>query len=318
VLTPRDFALLRSLEAARYLTAPAIEWLHWPSWQERWQRWAAQPAEDRPAYRPSTRLYARLHQLEAQQLLYQIRRPITIATTHFRRDHDAYALSEHGAHALAEYGGHVFDTIAYSKPRPCSVWTLAHHVDVGRVYAALRAKIEATPGLQFVDWRGETALAQAYDRINVRATNVDGSTTTRTLPVQPDGTFRLLHAGGEERCFVEIDRGRPVATWRDKIRAYHAYMNSPALHKRYNTAAFVLLTITTDDTHRRKLMEATAQVLAKPSGRYLFALDHAVHPMFIGQHWLRIAQVQTAAQRLPGNRSVPSTTIETTDHVFIR
>jgi hypothetical protein len=86
---------------------------------------------------------------------------------------------------------------------------------------------------------------------------------------------------------VEIDRGRPVATWRDKIRAYHAYMNSPALHKRYNTAAFVLLTITTDDTHRRKLMEATAQV-------------------------------QTAAQRLPGNRSVPSTTIETTDHVFIR
>jgi hypothetical protein len=79
-----------------------------------------------------------------------------------------------------------------------------------------------------------------------------------------------------------------------------------------------LLTITTDDTHRRKLMEATAQVLAKPSGRYLFALDHAVHPMFIGQHWLRIAQVQTAAQRLPGNRSVPSTTIETTDHVFIR
>ena len=317
VLTPRDFALLRSLEAARYLTAPAIEWLHWPSWQERWQRWAAQPAEDRPSYRPSTRLYARLQQLEAQQLMYQIRRPITIATTHFRRDHDAYALSEHGAHALAEYGDHVFDTIAYSEPRPRSVFTLAHQVDVGRVYAALRAKIEAIPSLHFMDWHGETYLAGDYDRINVRTTNVDGSTTSRTLPVQPDGTFRLLHAGGEERCFVEVDRGRPVATWRDKIRAYHAYMNSPELHKRYNTATFVLLTITTDDTQRRKLMEATAQVLGKPSGRYLFALDYAVHPMFIGQQWLRITQVQPLGQRIPGNKYVPSVTIETAEHVFI-
>ncbi len=212
----------------------------------------------------------------------------------------------------------MFDTIASSEPRPRSVFTLAHQVDVGRVYAALRAKTEATAGLHFMDWQGETALARAYDRIDVRTTNVDGSTTTRTLPVQPDGTFRLLHAGGEERCFVEVDRGRPVATWRDKIRAYHAYMHSPELQKRYNTATFVLLTITTDDTQRRKLMEATAHVLGKPSGRYLFALDQAVHPMFIGQHWLRIAQAQTAAQRLPGNRFVPSTTIETTDHVFIR
>lgn len=117
---------------------------------------------------------------------------------------------------------------------------------------------------------------------------------------------------------MEVDRGRPVATWRDKIRAYHAYMNSPELHKRYNTTTFILLTITTDDTQRRKLMEATAHVLGKASGRYLFALDQAVHPMFIGQHWLRIAQVQTQAQRLPGNRYVPDVTIETTEHVFIR
>ncbi len=318
MLTPRDFALLRSLEAARYLTVSAIEWLHWSSWQERWQRWAAQPADARGAYRPSTRLYARLQQLEAQQLIYQIRRPITIATTHFRRDHDAYALSEQGARALAEYGGRVFDTIAYSEPRPRSVWTLAHQVDVGRAYAALRTKIEATAGLQFVEWQGEAALARAYDRIDVRTTTVDGSTTTRTLPVQPDGTFRLLHAGGEERCFVEVDRGRPVSTWRDKIRAYHTYMHSPKLHKRYNTATFVLLTITTDATQRRKLMEATAQVLGKPSGRYLFALDQAVHPMSIGQRWLRVTQVYAQTQPVPGNRSVPGVIIEAAEHVFIR
>lgn len=95
-------------------------------------------------------------------------------------------------------------------------------------------------------------------------------------------------------------------------------MNSPELHTRYTTTTFLLLTITTDDTQRRKLMEATAQVLGKPSGRYLFALDHAVHPMFIGQQWLRIAQVQAQAQRLPGNQYVTGAIIEAAEHVFIR
>ena len=89
------------------------------------------------------------------------------------------------------------------------------------------------------------------------------------------------------------------------------------LSARYTTTTFVLLASTTDDTQRRKLMEATAQVLCKPSGRYLFALDQAVHPMFIGQHWLRIAQVQAQTQRLPGNRYVPCAIIEAAEHVFI-
>jgi DNA-binding PadR family transcriptional regulator len=318
MLTQRDFALLSSLEAARYLTAQAIEWLHWPSWQERWQHWrAACSSEHHLPYKASTSLYTRLKRLEQQGLVYRIRRPVSVAATQVRRDQDAYALSEQGAHVLAEYAGRDVTTLAYRAPRARSTLLLAHQVDVGKVYAAVRAKVEATAGLQLADWRGEAALAKAYDRLNVRTTNVDGSTTIRTLPVQPDGTFRLLHAGGEERCFVEVDRGRPTVTWRDKIHAYHAYMNSPELYKRYNTATFILLTVTTDATQRRKLMEATAQVLGKPSGRYLFALDQAVHPASIGQQWLRITQVQTQAQHVPGSRSVPGVTIETAEHIFI-
>jgi hypothetical protein len=39
--------------------------------------------------------------------------------------------------------------------------------------------------------------------------------------------------------------------------------------------------------------------------------------MSIGQQWLRITQVQTQAQHLPGNRYVTSVAIETAEHIFI-
>jgi hypothetical protein len=195
---------------------------------------------------------------------------------------------------------------------------LAHQVTVGTVYAALRAKIETTGGLAFADWRGEAQLAKTYDRIQVRVTHGDGSTTTKLLPIQPDGTFRLIHPTGEVRCFVEVDRGRPVTSWREKLWAYHAYTNSPELQKRYGTTTFLLLTITTDDTQRRKLMEATAQVTKQPSDRYLFALASAVHPMTMGSQWRKIVEVQPTVQHLPGNRQIAGVAIEMREHVFIR
>ncbi len=319
VLTPRDLALLASVEEGRYLTTQALEWLHWPSWSARWQQWhAAQQDQPVKAYKPSSRLYDRLLRMEHHRLLHRIRRPVTVAATQVRRDHDAFALSDRGAHVLAEHAGRELHTVAYHAPRARSTLMLAHQVTVGTVYAALRAKIETTGGLAFADWRGEAQLAKAYDRIQVRVTHGDGSTTTKLLPIQPDGTFRLIHPTGEVRCFVEVDRGRPVTTWREKLWAYHAYTNSPELQTRYGTTTFLLLTITTDDTQRRKLMEATAQVTKQPSDRYLFALASAVHPMTMGSQWRKIVEVQPTVQHLPGNRQIAGVAIEMREHVFIR
>ncbi len=133
-----------------------------------------------------------------------------------------------------------------------------------------------------------------------------------------DGTFVLRHAGGSVRVFIEVDRGRRVSTWRDKIYAYHAYTNSAALQQRYGTTWFVLLTITTDEAQRRKLMEATAQVLGEANDRYLFALEGAIHPMTIGNQWRKIGQIHPTVQHLPGNRSSTGVTVEGVEHVFIR
>ncbi len=36
-LQERDLDILHSLSVGRYLTVPAIEWLHWPGWRERYK-----------------------------------------------------------------------------------------------------------------------------------------------------------------------------------------------------------------------------------------------------------------------------------------
>jgi len=317
-IMPRDLDILRSLGEGRYLTAQAIEWLHWASWRDRWQRWAEQDVTTRPPYKACSWMYTRLRRFEQVGLVIKIRRPVNLGTTSFRRAHDVYALSERGAALLNDMGGQDVGMVSYEQARPRSFLTLAHSAEVGQVYAALRAKVATTRDLDFADWQGEMQLAKAYDRIPVRVGQPDGSTHTRTLPVQPDGTFRLVTPQMSVRCFVEVDRGRPVKTWREKILAYHAYTNSTALQHRYGTTWFMLLTITTDEAQRRKLMEATAQVLGAANDRYLFALEATIHPTTIGSQWRKIGQIYPTMQQLPGNRSVAGVRIEMANHVFIR
>ncbi len=98
--------------------------------------------------------------------------------------------------------------------------TLAHSAEVGQVYAALRAKVATTRDLHFADWHGEMQLVRAYDRIPVRVG-------------QPDGTFHLITPHSSVCCFVEVDRGRPVKTWREKILAL------PCLHQLRRLAAML-------------------------------------------------------------------------------
>jgi len=315
---PRDLDMLMSLSEARYLTAPAIEWLHWASWRTRWQQWTEQDAHTRRPYRPSTWMYDRLQRLETLGLILKIRRPASLGTTQFKRASDVYALSERGADLLCEMHDVPRGTLDYDQGRMRSWLTLAHSVAIGHAYAALRAKIATKRDLVFAEWHSDAQLAKAYDRIAVRVPQPNGSVISKTLPIQPDGTFVLWHAGGSVRVFIEVDRGRRVTTWRDKIYAYHAYTNSAALHKRYGTTWFVLLTITTTDDHRRKLMAATAQIVDNPGDRYLFAVQSAVHPTTIGSQWHKIGQRQPTVKHLPGNQAIAGVDVEPLEHVFIR
>lgn len=320
VLTNRDLQIMQSLSEARFITAEALEWLHFPTWPQNWRKWQAKCEADpqyKKKYLPSSRLYDRLRRLEQHKYILRIYRPIALAVSTIQRDADLYALAERGAQALAEYGGLDYDTIHYEEPRVRSSATLPHSAEIGRVYAALRAKIEGVEGLQFAHWQGDHITAREYDHVEAQVPQVGGGKKSMKLPVQPDGTFKLIHPTGEVRCFVEVDRGRSIRSWREKIYAYRRYASSPELQGRYGTTNFVLLTITNTPNQRQKLMEATAQILERPSDYYLFNLIADVHPMRIGT-WLKSTKVSVGTVQQIGGVIGSQVEIETGVHPFIR
>jgi hypothetical protein len=313
VVTRRDLHMLHSLCEARYLTAQAIEWLHVPGWWKRWQAWQAAQSVDadhaRP-YTPSTNVYSRLRRLEAVELIRRVEPPITLAISTYRRDPFLYALTPRGAELLAEYGG-VDQARLCCAPqrRNGGERGLAHSGDLGRVYAALRARIEAVPGWGFAEWQIDGQDNPVYDRSARERAAADAGAIRPALPIQPNATFRLIHPAGETRCFVELDLGRAVTTWRDKLVAYQAYASSPALAAQYRVTDFTVLCIAGTNVQRQKLMQATAEALAQPSSAYLFGLLEDTHPARIGSAWLKIARVLTTQPA--------QTQMETAQHVFI-
>src|SRR5688572_1451547 len=118
-ITERDIAMLHSLSTARFLTAQAIEWLHFPDWRARWEQHTRACR-----YYPAPRVYGRLRQLEQQNLIYRIVRPISVASVAAQRDDNAYALREPGAEVLAETHGCSLDDIWYEDVRERSVQNL--------------------------------------------------------------------------------------------------------------------------------------------------------------------------------------------------
>jgi len=71
----RDLAILYSLSVGRYLTVPAIEWLHYPTWRERYKVFLERQKTDEALfYRPLNHVYRRLIALRAGEvpLVYRL------------------------------------------------------------------------------------------------------------------------------------------------------------------------------------------------------------------------------------------------------
>jgi hypothetical protein len=310
-ITERDIAILHSLSTARFLTAQAIEWLHFPDWRARWEQHTSARR-----YYPAPRVYGRLRQLEQQNLIYRIVRPISVASIAAERDNNAYALREGGAELLAEAHGCSLDEIWYEDLRERSIQNLTHSVLIGVLYAALRAKIESMVDVQLDEWCGDHLLSrQKYDAITVPGTP-NLRRTDRKWPILPDATCVIRHAGGALRCFIELDRGRPIRTWQEKIVAYQAYAGSAELRTRYAANTFVLLVATTTASYRRKLMTATANILYQASDRHLFTTLVNLHSLTIGR-WFKIGSVVPTHETGMGGAKM-SYTIEETEHVLLR
>src|SRR5687767_6607534 len=74
-LQEQDLEVLRSLSEGRYLTVPAIEWLHWPSWRERYKVYLDKRKTNPAAtFFPASDVYSRLVALRAGDapMLYRV------------------------------------------------------------------------------------------------------------------------------------------------------------------------------------------------------------------------------------------------------
>jgi hypothetical protein len=237
-LQERDLDMLLSISHGRYLPVPAIEWLHYPGWRERYKAYLdGRKTDASSAYYPAPKLYKRLRALREAPtpFVYRLARSVERATVVFNRLPDAYVLTEAGAELLCAQRGFELEQLWYEDPRKRAIKNFEHSVAIGTFYAALRAAFHFG-GQELTDWLGDHLLASQdpagkgprFDRVAVVG-------RTKDLPVLPDATFTF--AGS--RYFVEIDRGSTnLASWGEKVSAYEVYRRSPKLTARYTTDTF--------------------------------------------------------------------------------
>lgn len=303
-VTGRDIEILHSLLEGRYLTVEAIEWLHFPQWQTRWARHVSDARSAR--YEPCSQAYATIRRLERAGLVKRLVRPTMLAIASFARAPDLMYVSERGIQLLAAHLEIEPLAVPYLERGIRSFRLLEHHAAVGRVYAALRCRISAKPELRLLDWRGEHRIARAFDTLQISVPQPDGSLALQQRGIQPDGAFAVDHGDGSAHFFVEVERDRPLSSWKQKVCAYEAYHDSPQLRQRYGSRSFTLLGIGRDAGHQRALLEATGEMLcllyrdpgqrSAAFARYLIGHLGGCHPTLIGDGWQRL----TAARLLPG------------------
>lgn len=284
-LQERDLDIFASLSIGRYLSVPAIEWLHYPSWRDRYKIYLAQRTPGSAAvFYPAPNIYHRLVALRSgpEPLVHRLARTVERAGVVYGRLPDAYTLAEAGASLLCSRRGVELSDLWYEDPRRRSIKNFEHSIAIGRFYAALRAALEFT-GQQLTNWCGDHLLAGrdprtgglSYDRLAVPGQREE-------QPVLPDGTFTLAGA----RYFVEIDMGTTnLRSWGEKVRAYEVYRRSPKLSARYDIDNFTVLIVAPTEVRLRRIADEVLKVTRQATSGYLFLTEDRVHPTAIRPSW---------------------------------
>lgn len=302
----RDLAILYSLSVGRYLTALAIEWLHYPGWRERYKAYLErQKIDDSLIYRPLNHVYRRLVALRTGDapLVYRLTRTNERARLAYARLADAYVLAEAGAELLcAQQQGYELSDLWYEDPRKRSIKNFEHSVAIGTFYAALRASLEFAHQ-QLTDWRGDHLLARrdigqtgpSYDRVRVSWVGKEHRLKTEDVAILPDATFSLK----DGRYFLEIDQGTTnLESWAEKVRAYEAYRQNPKLQARYATDDFTVLVIAPSETRLKRIAEEVIKITKQPGTAYLFTTADKIHPVRIRANWRALASVEWTTRKV--------------------
>jgi DNA-binding Lrp family transcriptional regulator len=185
-----------------------------------------------------------------------------------------YALADRGARLLIERDGVAFANVEWSrKNREAGRPFIEHQLEIMDFYVALQCSARNRPGLHVIHAE-ELAAGFADQTVNphnpfgLRARLTHGG-IVREIGVVPDLAFGLAFADGSRRCFmVEIDRGTmPVVradltqtSYERKMRGYLTAYAAKQHEKKFGWKAFRVLTVTTDATRKRTMLEALAKI----------------------------------------------------------
>jgi hypothetical protein len=304
-LQPRDLDMLASLGAARMLTVPAIEWLHYPHWRERYRRYLEQadPALPR-AYRPRAQVYARMARLRDCHLVATIARRVDRKVALHYRQYESlpavYCLTPAGSELLLEQRhAHIAPLWVYHERSGRSVQNTDHSALIGQCYAALRSEAHHR-GQQFRDWIGDYALRASHPQHGPNYDRVTLVGQPQAVSLIPDGACFL----NDTLLFVEIDRStQSMQRWVEKIRAYDQYQHSALLQRRYGVSQFVVLIVTLDARRLERIAGEIARTSRQYRQHYRLIEERLVHPTTIRRGWRQVLSAQFAP-RLIGQRLI--------------
>lgn len=245
-LTARDRAILEWVYSARMMTAAQLEALLFRT-------------EGKTSGR--TRINDRLAPLFHHGYLYRRALP---GTPESRNRPFVYMLDRRGAEYLADQWDCDLDALDWAPEhnhvKDLFVLHFLETVDV-RVSLTLSAQRH---GCTVEEWLDEPTLRKRHQPDVVTVRGSQGG--TRRVSVIPDA-YCLIDPGGEDvhHCFIELDRGSEPGvrtddgqrSWRQKVQAINAYVESGKYYERYNAHGLKVLCVTTTDRRAENLKRVT-------------------------------------------------------------
>jgi hypothetical protein len=185
-----------------------------------------------------------------------------------------YALADRGARLLIERDGIEFANVEWSrKNREAGRPFIEHQLEVMDFYVALQCAARDRADVRLM-LPAEIIAAFPDQSFNARIpvalrVKVSHQGIMHNIGVVPDLVFGLKFPDGSRRCFtVEIDRGTMPITrtnlfqtsYERKMRAYLAAHSTRQHERHFGWKTFRVLTITTDHTRMRSMIEALREL----------------------------------------------------------
>ena len=178
-----------------------------------------------------------------------------------------YMMDRKGMELLREAKGH--ERKWYPTSLDVSDSYLRHCQIINNVWAAVGAA-SRTLGFTVEHWYTEREIKASYDHVGIRTARNE----LKSVAVVPDSVFSVIAYNYRFWFALEADRGSEVgSTWRDKVRAYNAWMDSGKFEARYHDKRLRVITVVRTRYSGLKRLANLKQVTEDEGGakRFWFA-----------------------------------------------